>query len=146
MRQGRRLGFDVGRARTGVAVSSPDGLFASPVGVALTINEALNFVREYDPIELYVGLPLSLSGTFTASTDFAVDYARQLESLTQLPVRLIDERLTTSSAASLLRSAGKNARSAKNSIDSAAATLILEQALSIERAGSIPGKLPEELS
>ena len=146
MRQGRRLGFDVGRARTGVAVSSPDGLFASPVGVAASIEEALSFIREYEPIELYVGLPLSLSGTFTASTEFALEYARQLFEQSQLPVRLIDERLTTTSAASLLRSAGKNSRMAKKSIDSAAATLILEQALSIERSGVIPGKTLEELS
>jgi RNase H-fold protein (predicted Holliday junction resolvase) len=91
MRSGRRLGFDVGQARTGVAVSSHDGI-----------------------------------------------------ELTNLNVLMIDERLTTSTAQSLLRSAGKNAKNGKSSIDAAAATLILEQALSLERAGNVPGKRIEE--
>jgi putative Holliday junction resolvase len=57
---------------------------------------------------------------------------------------MIDERLTTSTAQTLMRSAGKNAKKAKPSIDAAAATVILEQALALERAGNVPGKRIEE--
>ena len=144
MRSGRRLAFDVGQVRTGVAVSSHDGIFASPIGNVSSLDEIEPLISEYEPIELYVGLPLSLSGNQTASTLAALDFARKLAGLTQLPVRLIDERLTTTSATNMMRSAGKNAKKAKPSVDAAAATIILEQALAFERAGNQPGKTLEE--
>ncbi len=140
MRKGRRLGFDVGAVRTGVAVSSDDGIFASPIGNIAALEEVPQIVAEYCPIELYVGLPLSLSGKHTASTNAAILFAKYLAENTGLPVRMIDERLTTSSAASLMRAAGKNSKKARPNIDAAAATLILEQALAMERSGTTPGQ------
>ena len=139
MRLGRRLGFDVGLARTGVAVSSQDGIFASPIGNISELSEVTTLLEEYSPIELYVGLPLSLSGSHTKSTAMAIQFATELGALSGLPVRMIDERLTTSSAAAMMRSAGKNAKQGKATIDAASATIILEQALAIERAGNLPG-------
>lgn len=138
------MGFDVGQVRTGVAVSSDDGIFASPIGNIATPDAAVALVEEYSPIELYVGLPLSLSGNITKSTEFALDFASKLEELTRVTVLMIDERLTTSTAQSLMRSAGKNSKTARKGIDAAAATLILEQALALERAGNTPGKRIEE--
>ena len=140
MRSGRRLAFDVGQVRTGVAVSSQDGIFASPIGNIAAVTEASALIAEYEPIELYVGLPLSLAGNHTSSTAFALDFATELAELSGLSVRMIDERLTTSTAQSMMRSAGKNAKASKSGIDAAAATLILEQALALEKAGNEPGK------
>lgn len=139
MRKGRRIAFDVGAARTGVAVCDPDCIFASPIGVITTVLEATAFLDEYQPIELYVGLPLNLKGQHTASTDAALAFARELSKLSSLDVRLVDERLTTKSAAGMLRQNGKNSRMAKGSIDAASAALILEQAIALERAGSAVG-------
>ena len=144
MRKGRRLAFDVGQARTGVAVSSDDGIFASPVGNVPNPEAALELVAEYSAIELYVGLPLSLSGNSTKSTEHALYFASKLRELTQLNVLMVDERLTTSTAQTLMRSAGKNSKKARPNIDAAAATLILEQALASERAGNSPGKRIED--
>jgi putative Holliday junction resolvase len=144
VRIGRRLAFDVGQARTGVAVSSHDGIFASPVGNIESVQGASALCAEYDPIELYVGLPLSLSGNHTASTENALAFATELAEITGRSVRLIDERLTTTSAQMFMRAAGKNAKQAKSGIDAAAATLILEQALASEKAGNLPGKSLEE--
>jgi putative Holliday junction resolvase len=60
----------------------------------------------------------------------------------QVPVRLIDERFTTVAAAERLQAAGKRTREQRGSIDAAAATLILEHALALERAkGSPAGEL-----
>ena len=140
MRKGRRLGFDVGAVRTGVAVSSDDGIFASPIGNISSIPEVTDLVAEYNPIELYVGLPLSLSGKHTASTQAAIAFASDLAEQTGVPVRMIDERLTTTSATNLMRAAGKNSKKARPNIDAAAATLILEQALAMERSGNTPGR------
>lgn len=145
MRIGRRIAFDVGSARTGIAVSSPDGLFASPVGIALNTSDALKIVAEYEPIEIYVGLPLSLSGSHTRSTDAAIAFGVELANAVDVDVRFVDERLSTTTAANLMRSAGKNAKAAKPTIDAAAATIILEQALAIEKGGRIPGLSIEEL-
>jgi putative Holliday junction resolvase len=144
MRKGRRLGFDVGQARTGVAVSSDDGIFASPIGNISDPAEAIELIGEYSPIELYVGLPLSLAGNSTASTKHAIDFASKLAELTGLNVLMVDERLTTTSAAALMRQAGKNSKKARASIDAAAATIILEQALALEFAGQNPGKRIED--
>jgi putative Holliday junction resolvase len=74
----------------------------------------------------------------------AIDFARKLEALTTLEIRMIDERLTSKSASAALRSAGKNSRQQKGIIDASAAALILEFALSSERDG-LAGKNLEDI-
>lgn len=78
-----------------------------------------------------VGLPLSLSGDYTSSTKLAIALANELESSLAIPVRLIDERLSTSGASRRLSGAGKSAREQKQIIDSEAAREILMSALRI---------------
>ncbi|WP_144717889.1 Holliday junction resolvase RuvX [Agrococcus jejuensis] len=145
MRQGVRLGVDVGRVRVGVARSDRDGLLATPVetiqrvdvdGVVRRIGE---LVGELDVVELVVGLPLSLSGGDTASTQDARDVAAALASVA--PVRLVDERLSTVTAQSAMRQAGRSTRRQKAVIDQAAAVVILQHALDAERAGRVPGMM-----
>ena len=136
----------MGSVRTGVAVSSADGIFASPIGTVTSISEALEIVTEYEPIEIYVGLPLSLSGAHTKSTEMAITFGAELAKNIAIDVRFIDERLTTFTAATLMRSAGKNTKQSKSGIDAASATLILEQALAIEKSGRIPGSSVGEFS
>ncbi len=145
MRQGVRLGVDVGRVRVGVARSDRDGLLATPVetiqrvdvdGVVRRIGE---LVVELDVVELVVGLPLSLSGGDTASTQDARDVAAALASVA--PVRLVDERLSTVTAQSAMRQAGRSTRRQKAVIDQAAAVVILQHALDAERAGRVPGMM-----
>jgi putative Holliday junction resolvase len=108
------------------------------------MNEVLDLINEYQPICIYVGLPISLSGSHTQSTKMALEFARALASQTQVPLRLIDERLTSRSAAQALQQAGKNSRAQKGIIDASAAAMILEFALSAEREG-FAGKSLEEL-
>ena len=143
MRQGVRLGIDVGTVRVGVAKSDPSGLLASPL-VTLSRDTALEELRrlvaEDQPIEVAVGLPLALSGRETASTDDAKTFAVQLATIIDVPVRLIDERLSTVSASSLMQQGGKSAKKQRSSIDQAAAVIILQHLLDAERAqGSAPG-------
>lgn len=153
MRSGRRLGIDVGKARVGVAISDQTGLIATPFctvlrqeTMAATVAELLKQIEDYEFIEIYVGLPLNLSGRFTASTTDSLDFAEAIAAVASAPVRFIDERLTTVTAASNLRNAGRNAKNSRAVIDQEAATLILEQALNMERATSrTPGKSVEEV-
>jgi putative Holliday junction resolvase len=98
-----------------------------------TVRQILKIVVENEVDEIFVGDPVSLSGEQTASTADARDFAAVLQTACRVPVRLIDERLTTVSAARNLRDSGKNAKSSKGFIDSASAVVILESALQTER-------------
>jgi putative Holliday junction resolvase len=101
--------------------------------------------KDIQPIEIYVGLPVSMSGDFSASTFDAILIAQKIAALQTSDVRLIDERLTTVTASSALRSSGRDSKSGRKIIDQIAATVILEQALSFEKStGLVPGKSVEE--
>jgi putative Holliday junction resolvase len=88
---------------------------------------------------LVVGLPLNMRGEYTASTTDARDFAQLLaDCAPSLEVRLVDERLSTVSAQAQLQSVGKNTKHSRAVIDQAAAVVILQQALDIERSGGLP--------
>jgi putative Holliday junction resolvase len=147
VRSGRRLAVDVGKVRVGLAISDFHGILASPLqNIARqaddseTIRLILAATEDQDLLEVYVGLPVSMSGNATASTYDAVLIANLLDSAIEVPVRMIDERLTTVSASAALRSSGKNSKEGRKVIDQIAATMILEQALAIEKnTGREPG-------
>ena len=151
MRPGVRLGVDVGKVRIGIARSDPHGMLATPVETVARgigdVERILSLATEIDAMELIVGLPLSLAGRATASTDDATGFASRLASATKLPVRLVDERLTTVSAQSALRASGRSSRQSRSVIDQVAAVIIVQHALDFERAaGTPPGEIahPDE--
>ncbi|MHB1171675.1 MAG: Holliday junction resolvase RuvX [Lacisediminihabitans sp.] len=151
MRLGVRLGVDVGKVRVGIARSDAHGLLATPVSTvprrAGDLVEILQIAAECDAIEIVVGLPLALSGRHTPSTDDATAFASRLAATSKLPVRLVDERLSTVSAQRVLRSSGRNSKTSRPVIDQVAAVIILQHALDFERsAGRPPGLLvhPDE--
>ena len=147
MRSGRRLAVDVGKVRVGLAISDFHGILASPLqNIARqpedsdTVKLILDAIAQEDILEIYVGLPVSMSGKASASTDDAIGIASTLQSATSIPVRMIDERLTTVSASAALRSSGKSSKDGRKVIDQIAATMILEQALAMEKnIGAAPG-------
>ncbi len=142
MRDGIRLGVDVGRARIGIARSDPSGLIATPVETVPRGEGDLARIRsladELDALELVVGLPVSLSGSDTASTEDARVFAAELAAATGRPVRLLDERLTTVSAQTALRGSKRKGRSQRAVIDQVAAVILLQHALDAERARGNP--------
>ncbi len=86
-----------------------------------------------------------MKGETTASTEDALELALHLSSETSVPVRLLDERLTTSLANSQLRSLGKSQKDARSTIDQMAAVAILEYAFQVEaNTGATPGRALEE--
>jgi putative Holliday junction resolvase len=144
MRSGVRLGIDVGTVRIGVAQSDRDGILATPVETVVRDGHAVtrlcDIATEREAFEIYVGLPKNMSGTHSASTDDAVNFAHELASVSKLPVRLIDERLTTVSAHAALRSSGKQASRSRSVVDQVAAVMLLQHALDSERSqGIVPG-------
>jgi putative holliday junction resolvase len=171
VRAGVRLAVDVGSVRVGVARSDPGGILASPLTVlrsgpgklsklsgrsklskpaALSELDALDaldalaaLAASTDAIEVIVGLPTSLSGREGAAAVSARSFAAELAGrLSPIPVRLVDERFTTTQAHDALRRGGKDSRARRDVVDAAAAAVLLQAALDTERAtGHPPGQL-----
>jgi putative Holliday junction resolvase len=140
------VAVDLGDARIGVAACDADGMLAFPVKTvragADEVAGLLAVIREYGPIEVLVGLPRSMSGVEGPAAELARERAGRLALATGVPIRLVDERLSTVTAARRLRAGGRKAREQRGVIDAAAAAAILEQALALERAqGHPPGEL-----
>jgi putative Holliday junction resolvase len=140
--RGSRLGVDVGSVRVGVAVSDPDGILATPlltlardVKSGGDLRSLAELVAEHSVVEVVVGLPRSLSGREAAAAGLARDYADQLGALiAPVPVRLVDERLTTVSAERSLGERGIRGRARRAVVDQAAAVVILQAALDADRS------------
>ncbi|BAC74562.1 putative pre-16S rRNA nuclease [Streptomyces avermitilis] len=148
MRRGRRLAVDVGDARIGVASCDPDGILATPVetvpgrDVPAAHRRLKQLVEEYEPIEVVLGLPRSLKGGEGPAAVKVRAFAQELARvIAPVPVRLMDERMTTVTASQGLRASGVKSKKGRSVIDQAAAVIILQQALESER---VSGKAPGE--
>lgn len=149
MRQGRRLGVDVGDARIGVASCDPSGLIATPVETVTAGDQAISrlkdLVNEYEAIECVLGLPIGLSGREGPASKKVRQFALELAAeILPVSVRLIDERMSTVTAQSHLHASGRNTKNSRSVIDQAAAVVILQSALDAEKTrGQAPGELVE---
>jgi len=153
MRHGVRLGVDPGDARIGVARSDPTGFLATPVetvkrgrGDLARIAAILAEIAEESTVaEVVVGLPRSLKGGENPATAKVRDFAARLaRRVAPVPVRLVDERLTTVSAEAMLRDRGRKGADRRSVVDQAAAVFILQHALDAERSsGDAPGEIVE---
>lgn len=138
MQRGRRLAFDYGDVRIGVAVCDPDGILASPVTTLKVDAKDLakqlqRLCQEYEPITIYVGKPSHMDGSSGSAVQKANAFGELLATICDTPIVFIDERMSTVSAAKNMRQSGVSARDAKSRIDQAAAVAILDFALSIEK-------------
>ncbi|QNH96062.1 Holliday junction resolvase RuvX [Corynebacterium anserum] len=138
--RGRRLGVDVGSVRIGVALSDPDCILATPletVSAAVDgsdVSRVAELVRDNLVVEVIVGLPVALRGNHTSSTYLAEDFAEDLrEELRDIPVRLVDERLSTMAATQAFQAVGISAKKGRKKIDQAAAVHILQGWLDARR-------------
>ena len=127
------LAVDVGSVRVGVAASDPHRILASPVETvpAPGHRRVAELVAERAAVLVVVGLPVSLSGqAASASASMAREWAALLVPLVApVEVRLVDERLTTVSAAAALRASGRTARNSRRVVDQAAAVALLQGVL-----------------
>jgi putative holliday junction resolvase len=130
----KALGVDLGDRRIGVAVSDSGGALAFPLCVlertgdrARDHRQLADTAVEHEVSTVVVGLPLSLDGAAGPAARAAQAEAEALaQVLAPVPVVTFDERLTTVSAAAGQRSAGKDTKSGRATIDSAAAAVLLQ--------------------
>ena len=138
MQRGRRIAFDYGDIRIGVAVCDPDGIISSPLAVLATeknlASEIQTIFAEYEPVQIFIGLPKQLSGVESVSAEKARSFGALLAEFTDVEIIYIDERLSTVSAQLKLREAGKSAKESKELIDAMAAVEILELGLQSARS------------
>lgn len=136
------IGVDVGTVRVGVARSDAAGILASPVATLQRdpagdedLDELAALVGEYGAVGVVVGLPRTLRGREGQSAQFARDYAERLAArIAPIPVRHVDERLTTVSAQRKLHRNGvRGSRRVRAIIDQAAAVELLQHWLDSSR-------------
>jgi putative holliday junction resolvase len=130
------VGLDQGARTIGVAVSDSRRQMASPLttirrGKRLTadLEALLGLARDRHAAGFVLGLPRNMDGSEGPRCDSVRSFARSLARLTDLPILLWDERLTTSAAQSVLEAAGTSARRRREVIDQVAAAHILEDAM-----------------
>jgi putative Holliday junction resolvase len=141
MQRGRRIAFDYGDVRIGVASSDPDSILSSPLTTLKASDKNLfaqiaHLIQEIEPVQIFVGNPALLSGKDGEASDTSVIFAEQLREITDVEVLMVDERMSTVSAARNLRESGKSAKDSKESIDMAAAVGILEFGISLQKSRS----------
>jgi putative Holliday junction resolvase len=132
--RGRRIAFDYGDVRTGVALCDPDAILASPLCVLHSkdkdfLTQIQNLIIEHQPIRIFIGLPVNMSGSEGESVEKVRAFATSLAEIVDLPISMVDERLSTVSAQKQLKEAGVSTRGSKELIDAMAAVGILEQGL-----------------
>jgi putative holliday junction resolvase len=143
MKPGRRIAFDFGDVRIGVAITDPSGILSTPLSFLENAEEILTanistLYDEYQPIYTAIGFPSHLSGGESQKSKSVSEFAAKLSEITENPIYFIDERLTTVSASRALREAGLNSKTSKGEIDSMAAVAILDSALNQERIQGEP--------
>lgn len=144
--RGVKLGVDVGTVRVGVAVCDRDGILATPLRTLernakknIDVQILASLAVELGVVEIFVGLPRTMKGEEHASARMASDYALLLagklgELGSEVPVRLVDERLSTVTAHRNLHEAGMSSRNHRKVVDQVAAAGILQHAIDMQKA------------
>ena len=134
--KGRILGVDFGDTRTGLAVSDASRFLASgigyvsPGGIQKTADKVAEVAREQKVSAIVVGLPKNMDGSEGFRAERCREFAGLLrEQLEEIPVAMIDERMTTMSASRYLNETNTRGQKRKGVIDTLSAQIILQNAL-----------------
>ena len=126
-KNGAILGIDWGRRRTGLAISDQSQEFVFPRGVL--VCPIIDIINKEKPVGVVIGLPLHADGTDSDTTKQVREFADALASQTDLPIIFMEENLTSVAAKEILYQ--QRATNNNQPIDSAAACVILENALAM---------------
>ena len=129
------LGIDLGKKRTGIAVSDINQKIASPLKVIenMKFNEILNIleriVNERNICAIVVGDPINMDGSIGPKSQSSRSFIKNLSKELDIPILLWDERLTTVSAERSLLEADISRKKRQQIIDKIAASIILQNFL-----------------
>ncbi len=150
---GRLFAVDWGDKRIGLAISDELGMLASPVGILTRragkrppLAELMRQAEELGATGYIFGLPLDPAGAETDRTREVREIAAKLAGRQALPIRLVDERFTTSSALRSIREQGGSTRGRKGDVDAMAACVLLESVLRAGAQGVELGELVEPVA
>ena len=133
--RGALIGLDLGSKTVGVAVSDPDRRVAAPVETIsrqrfnLDARRILDLAAERRAAGFVLGLPINMDGSEGPRAQSTRAFARNLARLTELPIALWDERLSTAAVERALIAADASRAKRKSVIDQHAAAYILQGAL-----------------
>jgi len=131
----RILAVDLGRSRTGLAISDPMEVLSSPIGtvteyhVDRLADRVAETAKEREAETIVVGLPKNMDGSSGDSVSRANQFAEMLRERVDIPVVTWDERLTTMEAGRYLSQTGVYGEKRKKMVDTVAATVILDSYL-----------------
>lgn len=133
----RYLGLDLGTKTLGVAVTDKSNILASPLKTIrfsfedyyAPIEELKKIIAEYKITEVILGNPINMDGSRGFASDRSMKFKKILEENIDLPITLIDERLSSIEAHNILSTNGKKEIKHKENVDAVAASLILESFL-----------------
>lgn len=126
------LGVDLGERRIGLAVSDPTGLLASALkvlqsqGRAKDVAAVADVARAEEVEAVVVGVPVSMNGSYGPMAEKSHRFGEMLAEQLGRPVVYWDERLTTAEASRYLRDSGMRAEKRRQTIDAAAAAVLLQ--------------------
>ena len=133
------MSVDLGKARTGIAISDTDESFAFPKCVITEYNTEKLVSKIYDKAKEYgaelivVGYPKNMNGSIGERAEECKEIAEKIESVTEIKTVLWDERCTTVSAHTALNYTDTRGKKRKNIVDAVAAVIILEDYLTYRK-------------
>jgi putative pre-16S rRNA nuclease len=133
--RGALVGLDLGTKTIGVAASDPDRRLATGVetiarsAFAANAKRLLALARERRAVGFVLGLPINMDGSEGPRAQSTRAFARNLAKLTELPIALWDERLSTAAVERELIAADASRKKRAAVIDQHAAAFILQGAL-----------------
>lgn len=139
--QGKLLGVDFGDKRTGLAVSDKTRFLASGIGqisvggMQKTAEKICEIIKSENVTGgVVVGLPVNMNGSHGPRAEHAEKFASILgtklqESGLDMPIVMMDERMTTMAASRYLNETDTRGQKRKNVIDTLSAQIILQNAL-----------------
>lgn len=132
----RYLGLDLGTRTLGISVSDPLGIVATSKEIIrheenydILVEKVLEIVKELNVGEIVLGYPKNMNNTLGERANKSIEFKAMLEEKIDIPVVLIDERLSTKEATNILITADTSRKKRKRVIDSLAATIILQRYL-----------------
>ena len=136
---GRVLAIDYGRKRTGLAVTDPLRIIASPL-VTVATHELESFLKDYFPrenvTEVVIGYPVTVNNLPSESVKYIDPFiARFRKIFPEIPLHLADERFTSQMAMRAMIEGGvkKSDRRDKSMVDRISASIILQSWMSREK-------------